>query len=121
MLNETFYEWLDKKGYADRITEQTETIDTVEHATQQIGCSEAEIAKTLSFIVDEKPVMSPGVPVFFFFHKTGKGYPGGGKSNKGNYNRDLCRYRCNGEFLCWFLRCSLLFLCWFLCRYLGRP
>ncbi len=56
MLNETVYEWLDKKGYADRITEHTETIDTVEHAAQQIGCSEAEIAKTLSFIVDEKPV-----------------------------------------------------------------
>ncbi len=69
MLNETVYEWLDKKGYADRITEQTETIDTVEHATQQIGCSEAEIAKTLSFIVDEKPVMSPGdgVKGSFFF------------------------------------------------------
>ena len=24
---------------------------------QQIGCSEPEIAKTLSFVVDEKPVM----------------------------------------------------------------
>ena len=57
MLNETVYEWLDKKGYANRITEHTETIDTVEHAAQQIGCSEAEIAKTLSFIVDEKPVI----------------------------------------------------------------
>ena len=57
MLNETVYEWLDKKGYEDRITEHTETIDTVEHAAQQIGCSEAEIAKTLSFIVDEKPVI----------------------------------------------------------------
>ena len=57
MLNETVYEWLDKKGYADRITEHTGTIDTVEHAAQQIGCSEAEIAKTLSFIVDEKPVI----------------------------------------------------------------
>ena len=57
MLNETVYEWLDKKGYADRITEHTETIDTVEHAAQQIGCSEAEIAKTLSFIVNEKPVI----------------------------------------------------------------
>ncbi len=57
MLNETVYEWLDKKGYADRITEHTETIDTVEHAAQQIGCSEAEIAKTLSFMVDEKPVI----------------------------------------------------------------
>ncbi len=57
MRNETVYEWLDKKGYADRITEHTETIDTVEHAAQQIGCSEAEIAMTLSFIVDEKPVI----------------------------------------------------------------
>ncbi|MBR3813246.1 MAG: YbaK/EbsC family protein [Spirochaetaceae bacterium] len=34
-----------------------ETIDTVKHAAQRIGCSEAEIAKTLSFIVDEKPVI----------------------------------------------------------------
>ena len=57
MLNETVYEWLDKKGYADRITEHIETIDTVEHAAQQIGCSEAQIAKTLSFLVDEKPVI----------------------------------------------------------------
>ena len=57
MLNETVFEWLKKKGYADRITEHTETIDTVEHAAQQIGCSEAEIAKTLSFLVDEKPVV----------------------------------------------------------------
>ncbi|WP_330620126.1 YbaK/EbsC family protein [Pseudobutyrivibrio sp.] len=32
-------------------------MDTVEHAAQQIGCSEPEIAKTLSFVVDEKPVM----------------------------------------------------------------
>lgn len=32
-------------------------LDTVEHAAQQIGCSEAEIAKTLSFLVDEKPVI----------------------------------------------------------------
>ena len=29
----------------------------MEHAAQQIGCSEAEIAKTLSFLVDEKPVI----------------------------------------------------------------
>lgn len=57
MVNTAVYEWLDKKGYADRITEHTETIDTVEHAAQQIGCSEAEIAKTLSFMVDGKPVV----------------------------------------------------------------
>ena len=57
MVNEIVKEWLDKKGFGDRLTEHQETIDTVEHAAQQIGCSEAEIAKTLSFIVDEKPVI----------------------------------------------------------------
>jgi len=57
MINENVKRWLEKRGFADRITEHTETIDTVEHAAQQIGCTEAEIAKTLSFLVDEKPVI----------------------------------------------------------------
>ena len=57
MKNEKVYEWLKAKGFEDRITEHSETIDTVEHAAQQIGCTEAEIAKTLSFIVDDKPVV----------------------------------------------------------------
>ncbi len=57
MKNETVYEWLKSKGFEDRITEHSETIDTVEHAAQQIGCTESEIAKTLSFIVDDKPVV----------------------------------------------------------------
>ena len=57
MLNEKVYKWLKEKGFEDRITEHKESIDTGEHAAQQIGCSEAEIAKTLSFMVDEKPVI----------------------------------------------------------------
>ena len=57
MVDEKVYNVLKVKGFDDRITEHEETIDTVEHAAQQIGCSEAEIAKTLSFIVDEKPVV----------------------------------------------------------------
>ena len=57
MINENVKRWLEKRGFADRLTEHTETIDTVEHAAQQIGCTEAEIAKTLSFLVDEKPVI----------------------------------------------------------------
>ena len=57
MINERVYEWLKNKGFEDRITEHSETIDTVEHAAMQIDCSEAEIAKTLSFIVNEKPVV----------------------------------------------------------------
>ena len=44
MINEKVLNFLKAKGYADRITEHKETIDTVEHAAQQIGCSEAEIA-----------------------------------------------------------------------------
>ena len=57
MRNEKVFEWLSKKGFADRIIDHTDTIDTVEHAANQLGCSEAEIAKTLSFLVDEKPVI----------------------------------------------------------------
>ncbi len=57
MINDKVYDYLNKRGYADRITEHDETIDTVEHAAEQVGCLEAEIAKTLSFIVDENPVI----------------------------------------------------------------
>lgn len=57
MINETVKKWLNDRGLGDRLTEHGETIDTVEHAAMRIGCSEAEIAKTLSFIVEEKPVI----------------------------------------------------------------
>ena len=53
MRNEKVYEWLSKKGFADRIIDHTDTIDTVEHAAKELGCSEAEIAKTLSFLVEQ--------------------------------------------------------------------
>ena len=57
MVNLKVEQWLENKGFADRITVHPESIDTVEHAAEQVGCSEAEIAKTLSFLVDEKPVI----------------------------------------------------------------
>ncbi len=50
-------EYLNIKGLEDKITIHKDTIDTVEHAAQQIGCSEAEIAKTLSFMVNDQPVI----------------------------------------------------------------
>ena len=56
-MNEKVLKHLTNKGFADRVMIHEETIDTVEHAAIRIGCSEAEIAKTLSFIVDEKPVI----------------------------------------------------------------
>ena len=57
MINERAKNWLTERGFGERLTEHAESIDTVEHAAQQIGCSEAEIAKTLSFIVNEEPVI----------------------------------------------------------------
>ena len=57
MINGNVKNWLMERGFAERLTEHSETIDTVEHAARQIGCSEAEIAKTLSFIVEDKPVI----------------------------------------------------------------
>ena len=77
MINDHVYGCLKSKGFEDRITEHSETIDTVEHAAQQIGCSEAEIAKTLSFIVDgnSHPSVSPGVPPFQFITDVRISYP----------------------------------------------
>lgn len=57
MINEKVKKFLASKNLGDRLTEHAETIDTVEHAAKQIGCTEPEIAKTLSFVVDEKPVI----------------------------------------------------------------
>ena len=57
MINEKVYKCLKSHGFEDRITVHTDTIDTVEHAALQIGCSEAAIAKTLSFVVEDKPVI----------------------------------------------------------------
>lgn len=57
MINENVKKYLEARGFANRLTEHSELIDTVEHAAEQIGCSEAEIAKTLSFLVDDKPAV----------------------------------------------------------------
>ncbi len=57
MINSKVKEFLDENGLGNRLTEYADTIDTVEHAALNIGCSEPEIAKTLSFLVDEKPVI----------------------------------------------------------------
>ena len=57
MINEKVRKYLIDNNLGDRLTEHVQTIDTVEHAAQQIGCTEPEIAKTLSYILDEKPVV----------------------------------------------------------------
>lgn len=57
MSAEKVREYLKEKGMEDRITVHQETIDTVEHAAIEVGCSEAEIAKTLTFLAGGSPVM----------------------------------------------------------------
>ena len=49
--------YFERIGLADRITLHNQTGDTVEHAAEIIGCIPAEIAKAITFLVDDKPVM----------------------------------------------------------------
>lgn len=57
MSAEKVRNYLEQYHLADRITTHAHSIDTVAHAAEQIGCTEAEIAKTLSFLVAGKPVI----------------------------------------------------------------
>lgn len=49
--------YLTEKGYADRIREFEVSSATVELAAIAVGTEPARIAKSLTFMVDEKPVM----------------------------------------------------------------
>ncbi len=49
--------YLSKFGMADRVVEFTSSSATVAEAAIAAGCTEGEIAKTLSFIVDDKPIL----------------------------------------------------------------
>ena len=44
-------------GIGERLTIHAVECDTVEHAAQTIGCEPAHIAKTMSFLVDETPIV----------------------------------------------------------------
>lgn len=46
--------YFEREGIADHITEHDSTADTVEHAARTVGCSPAEIAKSLSFSARRK-------------------------------------------------------------------
>jgi len=50
-------EHLSKFNMADRIIEFNSSSATVSEAAKAAGCTEGEIAKTLSFIVGEKPIL----------------------------------------------------------------
>lgn len=57
MSYETVNAYFESVGLADHITRRQQTGDTVEHAAEIIGCTPAEIAKAMSFLVDGAPVM----------------------------------------------------------------
>lgn len=50
-------EYLKKYGLEDKIMEFGVSSATVEEAAKAINCKEEEIVKTLSFIVDDKPIL----------------------------------------------------------------
>ena len=50
-------EWLRAKGYEDRIIIPEKSSATVAEAAAALGCKPGMIAKTLSFLVDDQPVV----------------------------------------------------------------
>lgn len=50
-------EYLEKFDMADRVIEFDSSSATVSEAAKAAGCTEGEIAKTLSFLVGEKPIL----------------------------------------------------------------
>ena len=57
MAIERVKEYFRKFNMEDRIIELTESSATVELAAQALNCEPARIAKSLSFMVDEKPIL----------------------------------------------------------------
>lgn len=51
------YTYLEKRGYSDRVKTFDVSSATVELAAKAVGTEPAHIAKSLTFVVNEKPVM----------------------------------------------------------------
>lgn len=57
MSIETVKQYFDELGFANRVLEFTTSSATVALAAEAVGCEEARIAKTLSFLVDGRAVL----------------------------------------------------------------
>lgn len=57
MSYEKVKEYFDRVGLGDRVVEREQVGATVEQAAQSIGCEPEQIAKTMSFVVDEQPIL----------------------------------------------------------------
>ena len=53
MLNIKVKEFLEEKGFGDRLTEHAETIDTVEHAAQQMMAASQEHVGDMVMALDD--------------------------------------------------------------------
>ena len=49
--------YLESVGFGDRFTVREMTADTVEHAAESIGCLPAQIAKTMSFLLQDRVIV----------------------------------------------------------------
>ena len=49
--------YFDRVGLGDRLTVRDQIGDTVEHAAMAIGCEPARIAKTMSFLLNDGPIL----------------------------------------------------------------
>ena len=50
-------QYLEEKGFGDRVIVPEESSATVADAARALGCEPGMIAKTLSFLVEDKPVL----------------------------------------------------------------
>lgn len=57
MSVESVKDLFEKEGMGDRVRYSEVISDTVENAAEMIGCEFAQIAKTMSFLVDENPIV----------------------------------------------------------------
>lgn len=57
MSYEKVKQYFESCGLSERITIHDQITDTVEHASEQIGCKAEQIVKTMSFITREGPVL----------------------------------------------------------------
>lgn len=49
--------YFDSVNLGERVVVRSHIGDTVEHAAETIGCKPAQIAKTMSFLVNDKPIL----------------------------------------------------------------
>ncbi len=57
MSYEKVKNYFDRVGLGDRVVVREDIGDTVEHAAKAIGCEPARIAKTMSFLVKDQPIL----------------------------------------------------------------